>query len=107
MTVVAPPGRYGAVESETGRVKQFLEKPAGDGGYINGGFFVMDPSVFHSISGDDAVLEEDVLPVLASRGELMAFQHDGFWQAMDTLRDRRQLEALWASGEHPWATWMH
>lgn len=105
MTVVSPPGRYGAVEDRDGLVERFREKPAGDGGYINGGFFVFDPEVFGSIGGDQTVLEEDVLPNLASQGELMAYRHDGFWQAMDTLRDRRQLEAFWADGSRPWVTW--
>jgi glucose-1-phosphate cytidylyltransferase len=105
MTVVAPPGRYGAVEMQEGRVERFREKPAGDGGYINGGYFVLDPSVLQSIEGDGSVLEEDILPELAASNDLMAYQHHGFWQAMDTLRDRRQLEALWSTGDRPWATW--
>lgn len=106
MTVVTPPGRFGAVDAVEGQVRRFTEKPAGDGGHINGGFLILDPSVFQMIDDDGEILEEDILPSLASQGELMAYQHDGFWQAMDTLRDRRQLEAMWSSGSHPWATWL-
>ena len=106
MTVVTPPGRYGAVEMHEGCVERFREKPAGDGGYINGGYFVLEPSVFRSIQGDTSVLEEDILPGLAASEQLMAYRHYGFWQAMDTLRDRRQLEELWSTGERPWATWI-
>jgi glucose-1-phosphate cytidylyltransferase len=102
MTTVIPPGRFGAVEAHQGIVQRFLEKPAGDGGRINGGFFLFDPQVFDRFDSDSSILEEDVLPRLAAEGQLMSFEHEGFWQAMDTLRDRRQLEGIWASGEPPW-----
>ncbi len=106
MTAVAPPGRYGALEIDgAGTVTAFREKPAGDGGLINGGFFVFEPGVFDLISGDDSILEEEVLPSLAGDSQLAAFEHPGFWQPMDTLRDRRQLEAIWASGNAPWKVW--
>lgn len=106
MTAVVPPGRYGALETNgDGIVKAFHEKPAGDGGMINGGFFVFEPEVLDAIAGDDCILEEDVLPRLAADGQLAAFEHPGFWRPMDTLRDRRQLEAFWASGDAPWKVW--
>jgi len=106
MTAVVPPGRYGALElGGGGAVRAFHEKPAGDGGMINGGYFVFEPGVFDRISGDDSILEEEVLPSLAADGELAAFEHPGFWRPMDTLRDRRQLEAIWASGDAPWKVW--
>lgn len=106
MTAVFPPGRYGALElNADGAVKAFREKPAGDGGMINGGYFVFEPEVFDRIIGDESILEEDVLPALAAEGQLTAYEHGGFWRPMDTLRDRRQLEAIWASGDAPWKTW--
>lgn len=106
MTAVVPPGRYGAlILDEKGTVESFQEKPAGDGGVINGGYFVLEPEVLERIEGDTSIFEEEVLPSLASDGELAAFRHPGFWQPMDTLRDRRQLEAMWASGEAPWKVW--
>jgi glucose-1-phosphate cytidylyltransferase len=87
------------------RVQRFEEKPAGDGGQINGGFFVLNPSVLDRIAGDAMPWEAEPLSGLAADGQLAAFVHDGFWQAMDTLRDKKQLEALWASGSPPWKTW--
>jgi len=105
VTAVRPPGRFGALELDGGAVTGFVEKPAGDGGWINGGFFVFSPAVLDYIEGDATVLEEGPLRRLASAGELMAFHHDGFWQPMDTLRDKRQLEALWERGAAPWKTW--
>jgi glucose-1-phosphate cytidylyltransferase len=102
ITAVAPPGRYGALEIDDGRVQRFIEKPPGDNGLINGGFFVLDPSVIGRIEGDATVWEAAPLEGLAAAGELMAFRHDGFWAAMDTLRDKNILESLWASGEAPW-----
>lgn len=102
VTAVAPPGRFGALEIEAGRVRRFSEKPPGDNGLINGGFFVLNPSVLGRIAGDATVWENEPLEGLARDGQLEAFRHDGFWAAMDTLRDKNQLEALWASGAAPW-----
>ena len=102
ITAVAPPGRFGALEIAEGRVERFVEKPAGDNGLINGGFFVLHPSVIARIAGDATTWEQEPLMGLAADDELMAFRHDGFWAPMDTLRDKNQLEALWASGEAPW-----
>jgi glucose-1-phosphate cytidylyltransferase len=105
VTAVRPPGRYGATVIEGERVVRFEEKPAGDGGRINGGFFVLEPSVIDRIAGDETLWEMEPLTGLAADGQLAAFLHDGFWQPMDTLRDRTQLEALWAGGAPPWKTW--
>ena len=102
---VAPPGRFGALEFEGDQVINFREKPAGDGGFINGGFFVADPSVLDLIAGADTIWEQGPLETLAHQGELVAFRHDGFWQPMDTLRDKVHLEQLWASGNPPWKRW--
>ena len=107
LTAVRPPGRYGATVIDNNRVARFEEKPAGDGGYINGGFFVLEPSVLDRIAGDDTPWEAEPLTQLAADGQLSAYIHDGFWQPMDTLRDRMQLEALWASGSPPWKTWQN
>jgi glucose-1-phosphate cytidylyltransferase len=105
VTAVRPPGRYGATVIEGERVVRFEEKPAGDGGRINGGFFVLEPGVLERIAGDDTSWELEPLAGLADDGQLAAFLHDGFWQPMDTLRDRTQLEALWARGAAPWKSW--
>lgn len=105
MTAVQPPGRFGALDLERDVVKNFLEKPHGDGGWINGGFFVLSPKVIDLIDGDDCIWERKPLERLAASGQLMAFQHDGFWQPMDTLRDKTHLEDLWASGSAPWKIW--
>ena len=105
LTAVAPPGRFGAIETEGDRIRSFREKPAGDGAVINGGFFVLDPAVLDLVSGDGTVWENEPLERLARDGELCAFRHTGFWQAMDTLRDKNQLEALWASKAAPWKVW--
>jgi len=102
VTAVAPPGRYGALEIKNGLVQRFTEKPPGDNAMINGGFFVLQPSVVDRIAGDETPFELAPLEGLARDGELMAFPHEGFWAAMDTLRDKNHLEALWASGEAPW-----
>lgn len=102
VTAVAPPGRYGALEIEDGAVQRFTEKPPGDNGLINGGFFVLQPRVIERIAGDATVWEDAPLQGLAHDGQLMAYRHDGYWAAMDTLRDKNQLEALWASGQAPW-----
>jgi glucose-1-phosphate cytidylyltransferase len=102
VTAVAPPGRFGALDVVDGHVTGFREKPAGDGATINGGFFVLSPKVLDYVSGDDTVWEREPLEGLARNGQLMAYVHQGFWHAMDTLRDKRHLEALWATGDAPW-----
>jgi glucose-1-phosphate cytidylyltransferase len=105
VTAVQPPGRFGALHLEGNSVKGFIEKPEGDGGWINGGFFVLEPSVFDGIEGDHIIWEREPLQCLAAEGQLFAYQHRGFWQPMDTLRDKQQLEQLWQSGQAPWKTW--
>jgi glucose-1-phosphate cytidylyltransferase len=105
VTAVAPPGRFGSLERDGNRVTAFTEKPPGDGGSINGGFFVLSPAVLDRIEGDSSVWEQEPLRSLARDGELAAFDHTGFWQPMDTLRDRELLERLWASGQAPWRVW--
>lgn len=105
VTAVLPPGRYGALERSGDRVTGFAEKPHGDGGLINGGFFVLSPKCLDLIESDDSAWEGAPLLRLASMGQLMAFEHGGFWQPMDTLRDKNQLEELWASGSAPWKIW--
>jgi glucose-1-phosphate cytidylyltransferase len=105
VTAVQPPGRYGALEIEQGAVRSFKEKPAGDGAFINGGFFVLEPSVLDLIPADDCIWERGPLETLASRGQLSAYEHRGFWQPMDTLREKNLLEELWASGRAPWKKW--
>jgi glucose-1-phosphate cytidylyltransferase len=105
VTAVRPPARFGALNIDGDQVTGFVEKPLGDGGWINGGFFAMRPSVLDYIPGDSTALEYDVLSKLAADSQLTAYCHPGFWQAMDTLRDQRQLEELWASGKAPWKTW--
>lgn len=105
LTVAAPPGRFGAVEMNGDQVMHFLEKPEGDGGVINAGFFVLSPAVLDTIAGDATVWEQEPLRGLAETGKLMAFRHTGFWQPMDTLRDKTHLEQLWESGHAPWRIW--
>lgn len=105
ITSVSPPGRFGALEFDGDRVTSFREKPAGDGGQINGGFFVADPSVLDLIEGPDTIWEAEPLERLAAAGELMAYRHAGFWQPMDTLRDKLHLEELWQGGRAPWKCW--
>jgi glucose-1-phosphate cytidylyltransferase len=105
VTAVRPPGRFGAILSDGDRVTGFQEKPRGDGGWINGGFFVCSPGVGDYIDGDASVWEREPMERLAADGQLGAHFHEGFWQPMDTLRDRRQLEELWASGRAPWKAW--
>ncbi len=105
ITAVAPPGRFGALELDGRRVTAFREKPDGDGGRINGGFFVAEPRVLDLIDGPDCLWERGPLERLAETGELAAWRHDGFWYAMDTLRDKVVLEDLWTSGRAPWKVW--
>jgi glucose-1-phosphate cytidylyltransferase len=105
LTAVVPPGRYGAVLLEGDRVAEFREKPPGDNAFINGGFFVLDPRVLARIAGDATPWEREPLESLARDGELAAFRHTGFWQPMDTLRDRIYLENLWERGRAPWKVW--
>jgi glucose-1-phosphate cytidylyltransferase len=105
MTAVQPPGRFGAIEFDGPLVRGFHEKPPGDGNWVNGGFFIVDPSVLDSIDGDDTVWEAEPLESAAAAGRLAAYSHRGFWHAMDTLRDRNHLEDLWASGKAPWKLW--
>jgi glucose-1-phosphate cytidylyltransferase len=105
VTATQPPGRFGAIRFEGDRVLGFQEKPQGDGGWINGGFFVLSPKVERYIEGDATVWEREPMERLAADGELGAYYHAGFWQPMDTLRDKRQLEALWVSGAAPWKIW--
>ena len=105
VTRVLPPGRFGALDLDGDVVKGFQEKPLGDGGWINGGFFVLSPTVIDRIAGDSTVWEQEPLEGLARDGQLHSFAHRGFWQPMDTLRDKRQLEEMWASGRAPWKIW--
>jgi glucose-1-phosphate cytidylyltransferase len=105
VTAIQPPGRYGALDIDAGRVLSFQEKPAGDGAWINGGFFVLEPGVIDCIEGDQTSWEAAPLVQLAAQGQLMSYQHRGFWQPMDTLRDKNHLEDLWAAGRAPWKVW--
>ena len=105
VTAVQPPGRYGALKIEGNQVTGFTEKPRGDGGLINGGFFVLSPKCLELIASDSTTWEAEPLIELSKMGELMSFEHNGFWQAMDTLRDKTHLEELWASGSAPWKSW--
>jgi glucose-1-phosphate cytidylyltransferase len=107
LTVIQPPGRFGAISlmENQSRISSFREKPKGDGAWINGGFFVLEPQVMEYISGDMTVWELDPLQKLASDGMLSAYKHEGFWQSMDTLRDKNVLEELWRSGTPPWKIW--
>ena len=105
VTAVQPPGRYGALQLQDVQVTGFTEKPRGDGGLINGGFFVLSPKCLDLIDGDGSSWEVGPLTTLAESGQLMAFEHRGFWQPMDTLRDKNLLESLWDSGKAPWKIW--
>lgn len=105
ITATQPPGRFGALRVENNRIAGFQEKPQGDGGWINGGFFVLSPKVVDYIEGDHTLWEREPLERLAMDGEMSAYRHDGFWQPMDTLRDKILLEELWASGKAPWKIW--
>jgi glucose-1-phosphate cytidylyltransferase len=107
VTAIQPPGRFGALSLPTGTdvVSSFLEKPAGEGGWVNGGFFVLEPGVLDYVDGDSTVFENDPLERLAGDGKLVAYRHTGYWQNMDTLRDKMVLEEQWASGAPPWKVW--
>jgi glucose-1-phosphate cytidylyltransferase len=105
MTAVQPPGRFGALKLKGNNIESFIEKPQGDGGWINGGFFILKSEVLDYISSDATLWEQEPLQTLARQGELQAFFHSGFWQPMDTLRDKGHLENLWTSGDAPWKTW--
>ncbi|MGF6600006.1 glucose-1-phosphate cytidylyltransferase [Paraburkholderia sp. GAS448] len=105
LTATYPPGRFGALDIQNSKVSSFKEKPKGDGGMINGGFFVLSPRVIDLIPNDECVWEREPLEQLANQGQLSAFEHEGFWQPMDTLRDKTHLEELWQSGKAPWKVW--
>ena len=105
LTSVSSPGRFGALEIKDDLITNFTEKPKGDGGKINGGFFVLDPKVLNYIEGDNTIWEKEPLTTLALEKELMAYDHEGFWQPMDTLRDKMNLEDLWLSNTAPWKSW--
>ena len=107
MTAVQPPGRFGALrlDQDGTACSDFVEKPEGDGGWMNGGFFVLEPEVLDYIEGDGTLWEREPLERLARDGQLAAYRHAGFWQPMDTLRDKRTLEELWEGGSAPWKRW--
>jgi len=105
ITSVQPPGRYGYVDISGDKVSKFIEKPHGDGGWINGGFFVLEPEVMNYIASDEVNWEREPLEKLAKDGQLCAYKHSGFWQPMDTVRDKNLLEKLWESGKAPWKKW--
>ena len=105
VTAVQPPGRYGALNMDGNAVRGFIEKPQGDGGWINGGFFVLSPDCLDLVADDATSWEGEPLGQLAAQGDLMAYEHQGFWQPMDTLRDKNHLEELWQSGKAPWKVW--
>lgn len=105
LTGIYPPGRFGALELSCNKVRRFAEKPQGDGSMINGGFFVLSPKVLGYIDGDQTIWEQEPMERLATEGQLAAFKHAGFWQPMDTLRDKQRLEELWEGGNPPWRVW--
>jgi len=105
MTAVQPPGRFGALDVNGSQINSFIEKPQGDGGWINGGFFVLNPKVLDLIDGDETLWEKQPLEKLAKNKQLNAYFHSGFWQPMDTLRDKNHLEELWSTGKAPWKSW--
>lgn len=105
VTAVRPPARFGRLDLDGNRARGFQEKPRGDGDWINGGFFVLEPDALDRVAGDDTLWEKEPMQHLAADGQLAAFRHDGFWQPMDTLRDKNHLEELWASDKAPWKLW--
>jgi glucose-1-phosphate cytidylyltransferase len=105
LTAVQIAGRFGALEFDGDHVRSFIEKPKGDGRWINGGFFVLEPDVFGYLKGDEDVFEQEPLRKLSEHGQLVAYRHEGFWAAMDTLRDKNHLEELWSSNRAPWKIW--
>ena len=105
VTAVQPTGRFGALNLSGQEVKSFMEKPKGDGAWINGGFFVLEPGILKYIDGDQSMWEKDPLEALARDGQLNAYKHSGFWKPMDTLRDKNELESFWSRGEAPWRLW--
>ncbi|MEI7691564.1 MAG: glucose-1-phosphate cytidylyltransferase [Actinomycetes bacterium] len=105
VTAIQPPGRFGSLDLDGVEVNQFQEKPRGDGSWMNGGFFVLEPGIGAYLADDETVWEQEPMRKLADDGQLAAYRHEGFWQAMDTLRERNQLEDLWATGEAPWRAW--
>jgi glucose-1-phosphate cytidylyltransferase len=108
VTAIQPPGRFGAiVMNEKGEVQKFMENPPGDNNWINGGFFVLEPEVLDYIDGPETIWEREPLENLSKSRELVAYQHKGFWRCMDTLRDKRELEAMWNSGKACWKVWEH
>lgn len=105
MTAIQPPGRYGSLDIDDNMIQRFQEKPKGDGGWINGGFFILEPQVLDYIAGDQTTWEQEPLEQLANEKQLVAYKHDGFWKAMDTLRDKMSLEELWQTNKAPWRVW--
>jgi len=105
LTAVQPPGRFGALDIDGGKILRFEEKPQGDCGWINGGFFVLEPTVLDLIEGDTTIWEQGPMEKLAELGQLKGYRHEGFWQPMDTLRDKIKLEEWWATGKAPWKVW--
>jgi glucose-1-phosphate cytidylyltransferase len=105
LTAIQPPGRFGVIDINADKIRAFHEKPPGDGGWINGGFFVLEPSIFDLIEGNETAWESEPLETLARDGQLSAFKHSGFWHPMDTLRDKMYLESLWQSDRAPWKVW--
>jgi glucose-1-phosphate cytidylyltransferase len=105
LTAIRPVGRFGVLELQDTNVTKFLEKPKGQGGYINGGFFVFEPELFDDLTDDTTILEREPLESLATKGQLNAYKHEGFWYPMDTLRDKNYLEKIWTTGQAPWKVW--
>lgn len=105
LTAVQPPGRFGALDIEQNQILNFLEKPQGDGGWINGGFFVLEPGIFDYIDGDTTIWEKEPLEQLAKQGQLSAFRHSGFWQCLDTQRDKDKLQDMWNKNDAKWKVW--
>ena len=105
LTAVQPPGKYGALNLKKNKVTKFEEKPAGDGSWINGGFFVLEPEIFNYLKNDSTVWEKEPLEKMAKQNKVTAYKHSGFWQALDTLRDKNHLQSLWDSNKAPWKIW--